>query len=70
MEDVFSLILVLYEYILVLHKSYIIPISSHKIWTHEIDNMQIKIENPMYMLNTIPSLGIQIYMTIMKNKKN
>ena len=58
MEDVFSLISDLYEYILVLHKSYIIPISSHKIWTHEIDNIPIKIEKTIYMLNTIPSPGI------------
>ena len=50
MNDVFSLISVL-------HKSYI---SSHKIWTREIDNIPIKIGTTMYMLNTIPSPGIQI----------
>ena len=66
MEDVFILISFLYEYISVLHNSYIIPISSLKIWTREIDNIPIKIEKTMYMLNTIPSPGIQIYMTVMK----
>ena len=35
-------------------------ISSRKIWTHEIDNIPIKIGTTMYMLNTIPSPGIQI----------
>ena len=35
-------------------------ISSRKIWTHEIDNIPVKIGTTMYMLNTIPSLGIQI----------
>ena len=60
MEDFFSFILVLYEYISVLHKSYISLISYRKIWTHEIDNILIKIEKTMYMLNTIPSLGIHI----------
>ena len=60
MEDFFSLIEILYEYISFLHKFYIIPISSHKICTHVINNMPIKIEKTMYMLNTIPSLGIQI----------
>ena len=69
MEDVFSPISFLYEYITVVHKSYISPISSRKIWTHEIDNMPIKIEKPMYMLNTIPSIGIQIYMKVMKHQK-
>ena len=68
MEDVLSPISVLYEYISVIHKSYISPISSHKFWTHEIDNMPIKIEKTMYMLNTIRSLGTQIYMTAMKHK--
>ena len=66
MEDVFSLISFLYEHISAIHKYYIIPISSHKIWIHEIDNMAINIEKPMYMLNTILSLGIHIYITVMK----
>ena len=60
MKDVFILISFLYEYISVLHKSYIIHISSPKIWTHEIDNIPIKIEKTMYMLNTIPSPRIKI----------
>ena len=60
MEDVFSLVSVLYEYIFVLQKSFIGPISSRKIWTHEIDNMPIKIEKTMDTINTIPSTGIQI----------
>ena len=67
MEDVFRRISVLYEYISVLHKYYISPISSRKIWTYEIDNMPIKIEKTMYMPNTIPSLGIQIHMAVMKH---
>ena len=67
MKEIFNFISVLYKFISILHKSYISPISSCKIWTHEIDNMPIKIEKTMYMLNTIPSLGIQIYMTIMKH---
>ena len=48
---------------------YISSISSCEIWTHEIDNMPIKIENPLYMLNKVPNLGIQIYMIVMKHKK-
>ena len=68
MEDVFSLISVLYEYISALHNSYISPMSSHKIWTDESDNMPINIEKTMYMLNTIPSPGIQIYMIVIKHK--
>ena len=53
MNDVFNLISVL-------HNSYISLISSRKIWTHEIDNIPVKIGTTMYMLNTIPSPGIQI----------
>ena len=53
MNDVFSLILVL-------HKTYISLIAFRKIWTHEIDNIPIKIGTTMYMLNTIPSPRIQI----------
>ena len=63
MNDVFILISVL-------HKSYMSPISYRNIWTDEIDSMPIKTENKMYMLNTIPSLGIQIYMKVMKDEKN
>ena len=69
MEDVFSLILVLYEYISVLHNPYINPISSRKIWTHEIDIMPIRIEKAMYMIKTIPSPRIQICMVVTKHKK-
>ena len=47
-----------------LYQSYIslisVFISSRKIWTHEIDNIPIKIGTTMYMLNTIPSPGIHI----------
>ena len=48
MNDVFKLILVL-------HKSYISLILFHKIWTHEIDNIPIKIGTTMYKLNTSKS---------------
>ena len=47
-----------------LYQSYIslisVFISSRKIWTHEIDNIPIKIGTTMYNLNTVPNPGIQI----------